>query len=115
MIESISGATESPSPSSLSSAPVSAAASLVQTLSTEKALTSFAGAKESATRHSNETVAISARTSLHARSLEAVDDVVVRNLLDSLSPASRIAGSFFLADGEEPAPKSLIAMYYEDV
>ncbi|WP_117195456.1 hypothetical protein [Rhizobium terrae] len=116
MIESISGATETPSPSSPSTAPLSAAASIVQTLTTENALTSFAGAKEAATRHSNETAAMPGRSGItHARSLGAVDDVVVRNLLDSLSPATRIAGSFFLADGEEPAPKSLIAMYYEDV
>jgi hypothetical protein len=52
---------------------------------------------------------------MHARSLGAIDDVVVRNLLDSLSQESRVAGSFVLADREDPAPKSLIATYYEDV
>ncbi len=118
MIESISGATEVPAPSTPSAphAPVSAAASISATLAAGQVVSSFAGTREAATRHTTETSAISSRTGImHARSLEAVDDVVVRNLLDSLSPSSRVAGSFFLADGEEPAPKSLIATYYEDV
>ncbi|EUB95211.1 hypothetical protein PMI07_002989 [Rhizobium sp. CF080] len=119
MIESVSGATEAPAPSTPSSAPhapVSAAASISATLAAGQVVTSFAGTWEAATRHAAETSAISSRPGIqHARSLEAIEDVVVRNLLDSLSPASRVAGSFFLADGEEPAPRSLIATYYEDV
>lgn len=123
MIESVSGATDSPSPSIPSSVPhpqapsaLSAAASISATLAAGQVVTSYAGSWEAATRHAAESSAISSRSGIqHARSLEAVDDVVVRNLLDSLSPSSRIAGSFFLADGEEPAPKSLIATYYEDV
>jgi hypothetical protein len=120
MIESVSGATEVPSPSVPSAVPhaagPSAAASISAALAAGEVMTSYAGTWEAATRHAAETSAISSRPGImHARSLEAVDDVVVRNLLDSLSPSSRIAGSFFLADGEEPAPRSLIATYYEDV
>jgi hypothetical protein len=118
MIEPISGASEVPSPSStvgVNGAPTSTAASIAQTLATEKTLTSFAGAKEAATRHSNETTAPGRQPLAHARSLGAIDDVIVRNLLDSLSQDSRVAGSFFLTDREDPAPKSLIATYYEDV
>lgn len=119
MIEPVSGPSEAPAPSTISpmqTASASTAASISQTLAAEKALTVFNGAKEAAARHTNETVSLPNRSAMsHARSLEAIDDAVVRNLLDSLSPASRVAGSFFLADGDEPAPKSLIATYYEDV
>ncbi|MFB9951304.1 hypothetical protein ACFFP0_20850 [Rhizobium puerariae] len=118
MIESISGATEAPAPSTTSPAPhapASAAAAISQTLATGPAATSYAGTWEAATRHASETTAISRQETLRARSLDAVEDVVIRNLLDSLSPASRIVGSFILADEEEMAPRSLIATYYEDV
>lgn len=118
MIEPVSGASESLSPSStvgVNGAPTSTAASIAQTLATEKTLTSFAGAKEAATRHSSETAAPGRQPLAHARSLGAIEDAVVRNLLDSLSEGSRVAGSFFLTDREDPAPKSLIATYYEDV
>jgi len=118
MIEPVSGPSEAPSPSStvgVNGASTSMAASIAQTLATEKALTSFAGAKEAATRHSNEVATPGRQPLAHARSLGAIDDVVVRNLLDSLSQDSRVAGSFFLADREDPAPRSLIATYYEDV
>ncbi|WP_105371633.1 hypothetical protein [Neorhizobium huautlense] len=119
MIESISGAAEAPSPSSPATAartPTSTAAAIAQTLAVEQVETAFLGTRQAATRYASETAALANKsTMLHARSLEAVDDVVVRNLLDSLSPASRIIGSFFLTDGEDPAPKSLIATYYEDV
>ncbi|CDZ37550.1 hypothetical protein NOJ28_03895 [Neorhizobium galegae] len=122
MIESVSGATEATPPSVPSAVPhaavpsiASSAASISATLAAGQVAT-YAGSWEAATRHAAETSAISGRSgNMHARSLEAVDDVVVRNLLDSLSPSSRVAGSFFLADGEEPAPRSLIATYYEDV
>ncbi|CAN7231833.1 hypothetical protein [Neorhizobium tomejilense] len=119
MIESVSGATEATPPSVPSAVPHAAAPSSAASISATLAagqVATYAGTWEAATRHAAETSAISGRSgNMHARSLEAVDDVVVRNLLDSLSPSSRIAGSFFLADGEEPAPRSLIATYYEDV
>jgi hypothetical protein len=115
MIEPVSGLSEVPSPTSTNGAMSSAISSIAQTLAAEKTLTSLAGAKEAATRHSSETTAPSRQPLMHARSLGAIDDAVVRNLLDSLSADSRVAGSFFLADREDAAPRSLIATYYDDV
>lgn len=119
MISSVSGVTEAPAPSSPSqqaTAPAATAASLAHTLAAERMVMTAAGTREAATRYSNEAAATSDKPVIvHARSLDAIDDVVVRNLLDSLSPTSRVAGSFFLSDQEDPAPKSLIATYYDDV
>jgi hypothetical protein len=91
--------------------PSAPAAELFQTLAADL---SSAGSQRNAGPGPRVSSAGTGQTSTPARALDAVDGIVVRNLLDSLSPSSRIAGSFYLADTEETTGTSLFAAYYEE-
>jgi len=112
MIESVSGAAEDPSLDSFSAeppAPASAAAAIAEMLSIEEIPALDVGEWTATSAPS----AFARPAGLHKKGPGGIDDAVVCNLLDNLSPSSRIAG-FMPSEAEEPAPRSLITGYYED-
>ncbi|WP_440409840.1 hypothetical protein [Neorhizobium petrolearium] len=113
MIESVPEVNEASSPDSSSAppAPASAAAAIAEML----AVGDMPGrdADDRSARPISAAAAIARPAPLHARPLGAFEDAVIFNLLDNLSPSSRIAG-IVLSESEEPAPRSLITAYYED-
>ena len=111
MIEHVSAASAAPSPARMAERlQASAAISATSLLGTLRAEPSAPAQAEGAARVE---APVEGQLSI-SNSMKAAENIVVRNLLDSLSDTSRFGGSFFLAD-EEATSGSFFARQYADV